>query len=135
VGLLVFAVFDFRRTRRILVDNPLVPTRNPPFDKTSATSRATLGWWGIGSITAAALAIAFLPAALLDRAEGTWVEKLSYLSPVWGTCCLIGLATGIRGTQKQGRATRLQRVTALVGTLLSLFAFILLTVIVVVMSS
>jgi hypothetical protein len=89
----------------------------------------------MGSIAAGALAMAFLPAALLDHAEGTWVDKLWYLSPVWSTCCVIGLATGIRGTQKQGRATRLQRVTALVGTLLSLFVFMLLTVIVVVMSS
>ena len=93
-----------------------------------------LSWWGIGSLAAGTLALAFLPAAIMDRAEGTWVDKLWLLSPMWAACCLIGLITGIRGCQFQAKATRLQRATAFAGTLLSLFVFMAFTVIVTVMS-
>ena len=91
-----------------------------------------VGWWAIGSLAAGALTLSFLPAAILDG--GNWVDKLWTLSPVWATCAFLGIVAGIRGTQKQRYASKLQRGTALAGTLLSLFAFVLLTVIAVVMS-
>ena len=42
--------------------------------------------------------------------------------------------SGIRGTQFQRRATKLQRTTAFVGTILSLLTFMTLTVIVTILS-
>ena len=93
-----------------------------------------LGWWGIVSLAAGTLALAFLPAAIMDRADGTWIDKLWNLSFLWASCCLIGLITGIRGCQFQKKATNVQRTTAFAGTLLSLFVFMAFTVIVTVMS-
>jgi hypothetical protein len=94
-----------------------------------------LGWWGLGSITSALLALAFVPVAMFDVADGSWFDKLWYLSPMWAACCVAGVVMGIRGCQFQAKATKLQRSTAFAGTFLSLFVFVVLTVIVTVMSS
>jgi hypothetical protein len=91
-----------------------------------------LGWWGMSSIAAGALAAAFLPAAIIDG--GDWVNKLWDLSPLWAICCIIGIATGIRGCQFQRKATKLQRTTAFVGTIFSLLTFMVLTIIATIMS-
>jgi hypothetical protein len=63
-----------------------------------------------------------------------WVNQLWDVSPMWAIFCIMGIAAGIRGTQFQRKATKLQRNAALVGTILSLFTFMLLTIIAVVMS-
>ena len=83
-------------------------------------------WWGIGSVSFGALAAAFLPAAMLGG--GDWPSMLYLVWPLWLICCLIGVATGIRGMTGK-RLTRPQRLTAAVGTGLSMISFIVLTLI------
>ena len=84
--------------------------------------RATIGWWGIGSVVSGVVASAFLPAALLGGRN--WSLDLWNASPIWVICCCIGVATGIRGMQKQRYATRRQIMTAATGTLISLVVFV-----------
>jgi hypothetical protein len=98
-----------------------------------APKKATLGWWGIGSIACGALAAAFLPAAILDGGE--WINKLWDLSPMWAVFCIIGVALGIRGCQFQRHATKRQRTTAFAGIWISLLTFVVLTILVTIMTS
>src|SRR3954463_5567108 len=96
---------------------------SPPPDP----SRQTVGWWGIGSVTAAGVAFAFLPASLLSGSQ--WAGQIQEVWPIWTISCCIGVATGLRGMQKQRHATRLQRVLAGTGTLVSLAVFVIFTLI------
>ena len=84
--------------------------------------RATIGWWGIGSVTSAAVAFAFLPAVLLGGS--TWATDLGNAWPIWTICCCIGVATGLRGMQNQRYATRVQQMMAVAGTISSLIVFV-----------
>lgn len=86
--------------------------------------RQTVGWWGIGSVAAAGIAFAFLPASLFSS---QWGLQIQQASPIWAILCCIGLATGLRGLQKQREATQRQRMIAAAGTLASLGVFIIFT--------
>ena len=93
-----------------------------PMNTSPDPRRATTGWWGIGSVAAGVTAAAFLPAALFGGHN--WSMDLWNSAPVWVICCCIGVATGIRGMQKQRYATRKQIMTAATGTLISLVVFV-----------
>jgi hypothetical protein len=98
-------------------------SQTPPPDP----RRATIGWWGIGSVTAAAVAFAFLPASLLSGSQ--WAVQIQQASPIWAICACIGVATGLRGMQNQRYATRGQRLMAGTGTIASLIIFVAFTLI------
>src|SRR2546423_6075561 len=83
-------------------------------------------WWGIGSVSFGALGAGFLPAAIVGG--GDWASMIYSIFPLWAICCLIGVATGIRGMMGR-RLTRTQRLTAAVGMALSMLSFIVLTLI------
>lgn len=92
---------------------PASPPRDP--------RRATVGWWGIGAVVAGIIAVAFFPAAVLGH--NNYAMELKYSSPIWAICCCIGVATGIRGMQKQRYGTPRQSMIAFVGTMTCLITF------------
>ena len=78
-------------------------------------------------MTAAALAAAFVPAALIG--PGDWQVAIASVTPMWIACCFIGVAAGLRGMQRQRCATLRQRTIALLGVVFSLIVFVGFTVI------
>ena len=89
--------------------------------------RATIGWWGLSSVVSGLLAGSFAPASMMGGAS--WAAQINLFWPIWAAICIIGMMAGIRGLQKQRRATRNQRLLAFAGCLLCLFVFIALTII------
>jgi hypothetical protein len=88
------------------------------------TPRLLANWWGVASVAFGALAAAFLPAAYFSG--GDWASLLYNIFPAWSLCALIGVACGIRGMMGK-RLTRAQRLLAATGTILSMAAFLVLT--------
>jgi len=84
--------------------------------------------WAIVSLAAGGLGAAFMPAALLGG--GDWASSVESVAFLWAICCLIGMACGLRGLYLARRRTAPRpRAFAAVGAILSLLAFIAMTLI------
>jgi hypothetical protein len=92
-------------------------------------------WWGIGSVCAGLLALAFLPVALLGGG-GNWAVQVDVTAPIWATLCLISIACAIRGMRppkkKRLRGAGRHWAWCLAGLVISLVTFVVLTIIAVI---
>jgi hypothetical protein len=105
---------------------PVAEKSNIPFYDEESRKASLTTWWAIGSISFGALAAAFLPTAMIGG--GDWSASIYNVWPMWVVCCTVGVITGIRGMAER-KLTNTQRLTAAAGTLLSLGAFVVLTLI------